>query len=121
MARSLKGAMGLMQLMPSTAVQFGVTNAYDPVQNIRAGVAYLRRLLDRYSHNEELAWRPTVRGTAAVKRSVPSRLIARLATTSRKFAAGPEACRHRRGLQNCQLKDGRETVRYTNVAGQARQ
>lgn len=54
-ARSRKGAMGLMQLMPSTAVQMGVRDPYDPWDNIRGGVAYLRHLLDRYKDNEELA------------------------------------------------------------------
>jgi hypothetical protein len=54
-AQSRKGAMGLMQLMPSTAALMGVRDPYDPAQNIRAGVAYLRRLLDKYDENEELA------------------------------------------------------------------
>ena len=54
-AQSRKGALGLMQLMPATAAQMGVRDPYDPAQNIRAGVAYLRRLLDRYDDNEELA------------------------------------------------------------------
>jgi soluble lytic murein transglycosylase-like protein len=54
-ARSPKGAMGLMQLMPATMRQFGVKDAYNPVENVRAGVAYLRKLLDRYENNETLA------------------------------------------------------------------
>ena len=44
-AVSPKGAAGLMQLMPATAVTFGVTNRFEVEQNIRAGVAYLRHLL----------------------------------------------------------------------------
>ena len=44
-AVSNKGAVGLMQLMPATAVTFGVTNRFEIEQNIRGGVAYLARLL----------------------------------------------------------------------------
>ncbi|HSF15602.1 MAG TPA: lytic transglycosylase domain-containing protein [Vicinamibacteria bacterium] len=47
-AQSHKGARGLMQLMPATARQYGVENVYDPWQNIRAGTAHLRGLIDEF-------------------------------------------------------------------------
>jgi hypothetical protein len=47
-ALSHKGASGLMQLMPPTARRFGVTDIYDPQQNIDAGIKYMRWLLDKF-------------------------------------------------------------------------
>ncbi|HET7712509.1 MAG TPA: lytic transglycosylase domain-containing protein, partial [Thermoanaerobaculia bacterium] len=52
---SHKGARGLMQLMPATAVRFGVTDSFDPVANIHAGTKYLRWLLNRFEGNADLA------------------------------------------------------------------
>lgn len=47
-ARSPAGALGLMQLMPATARALGVTDPFDPVQNVEAGARYLRQQLDRF-------------------------------------------------------------------------
>jgi len=47
-ATSSKGAQGLMQLMPAVQTQFGVTNPYDPQQNVTAGTRLLKQLLDQY-------------------------------------------------------------------------
>lgn len=53
-ARSRQGATGLMQLMPETARRFGARNRLDPGQNIRAGVRYLRMLMDLFDNDLEL-------------------------------------------------------------------
>ncbi len=53
-ARSRQGAAGLMQLMPETARRFGARNRLDPGQNIRAGVRYLRMLMDLFDNDLEL-------------------------------------------------------------------
>ncbi len=55
MAVSPAGAQGLMQLMPKTAAEMGVTDPFDPRQNILGGCRYLSRLLDRYQGNLRLA------------------------------------------------------------------
>ena len=54
-ATSYKGASGLMQLMPATARRFGVTEIYNPRQNIEAGVKYMRWLLDTFNQDVVLA------------------------------------------------------------------
>jgi soluble lytic murein transglycosylase-like protein len=66
-ARSKKGAMGLMQLMPSTARQYSVSDPYDPQSNIEAGIKHLKSLLDRLP-SLKLAIAAYNAGEAAVQR-----------------------------------------------------
>lgn len=54
-ATSYKGASGLMQLMPGTAKRFGVTDIYDPEQNIMAGTKYMKFLLNKFGGDVNLA------------------------------------------------------------------
>jgi hypothetical protein len=68
LARSSKGAQGLMQLMPDTARQLGVSNAFDPRQNIFAGVRYLRILLDMFQGDVALATAAYNGGASNVQR-----------------------------------------------------
>jgi soluble lytic murein transglycosylase-like protein len=118
-ARSPKGAMGLMQLMPSTAKLFGVKNAFDPAENVRAGVAYLRELLDRYQNNEELALAAYNAGPAAVDKhgqSVPPyRETQNYVAQINKMAARPIEKRDKSIYKMTETTaDGRPIVRYTD-------
>jgi len=54
-AVSPAGAMGLMQLMPSTAKRFGVSDPFNPEENVRAGTEYMKKLIKKYSGNKVLA------------------------------------------------------------------
>ncbi|MFQ5993745.1 MAG: lytic transglycosylase domain-containing protein [Acidiferrobacterales bacterium] len=66
-ARSRKGASGLMQLMPDTAHRYGVSDIYDPVQNVRAGVRYLSELIEQFNNKMHLVLAAYNAGEGAVK------------------------------------------------------
>jgi soluble lytic murein transglycosylase-like protein len=68
-AVSKRGAVGLMQLMPATATRFGVSNPYDPRENVHAGARYLKFLIDRFGQDVRLALAAYNAGEEAVDRN----------------------------------------------------
>ena len=68
-AVSNRGAVGLMQLMPATAARFGVSNRYDPGQNVRGGALYLGFLIKRFDQNVRIALAAFNAGEDAVDRN----------------------------------------------------
>jgi soluble lytic murein transglycosylase-like protein len=68
-AVSKRGAVGLMQLMPATATRFGVSNPYDPKQNVHGGARYLKFLIDRFGQDIRLALAAYNAGEEAVDRN----------------------------------------------------
>ena len=118
-ARSPKGALGLMQLMPATIHQFGVSNPFNPRENLRAGVAYLRQLLDRYQNNEELALAAYNAGPGAVDKhgqNVPPYRETRnyVAQINQMAPRRPIEPRGTRIYKVIQTIEGRLSVRYTD-------
>jgi len=106
-ARSYKGASGLMQLMPGTAQRFGVTNIYDPAQNIEGAARYLRFLLDQFNGDVSLVLAgynagenavvnsgykiPRYRETQNYVRSITARYDSAKNRTAARPSAGPAA------------------------------
>jgi soluble lytic murein transglycosylase-like protein len=117
-AISPKGAMGLMQLMPATAARFGVIDAFNPAENIRGGVSYLKQLLDRYANNEQLALAAYNAGPLAVDKhgsQVPPY------KETQDYVRRINALRGLQGAPGItiykwtDIVDGRPVARYSNV------
>ena len=68
-AVSKRGAVGLMQLMPATAIRFGVSNPFDPRENVHAGARYLKFLMERFGQDVRLALAAYNAGEEAVERN----------------------------------------------------
>jgi soluble lytic murein transglycosylase-like protein len=117
-ARSVKGAMGLMQLMPETAKVYRVLDAYNPAENIRAGVAYLKSLMTRYDNDVSLALAAYNAGPNAVEkygRTVPPyketrSYVARI----KKDADATPAVNPNVIYKVTRVVNGHETVSYSN-------
>lgn len=116
-ARSHKGAMGLMQLMPATAAELGVTDAYDPEQNIRGGVSYLKTLLVKYDQNEELALAAYNAGPGAVQKygAVPPYRETREYIARIKSNANVRPAPARTLFRKIEVIDGREVTTFSTT------
>jgi soluble lytic murein transglycosylase-like protein len=116
-AVSNKGAMGLMQLMPATAAELGVSDPFDPSENIRGGVTYLKGLLRKFEHNIELALAAYNAGPNAVARygAIPPYRETR-DYVSRITKAVDVAPKPKQIFRTTEIVNGREVIRYSTVA-----
>lgn len=118
-ARSPKGALGLMQLMPATIRSYGVRDPFNPAENVHAGVAYLRNLLDRYDNNEELALAAYNAGPGAVDnhgQTIPPYRETKdyVAHVNRLAGDRPIQIRGNTMYKTTQYVDGRAVTLYTD-------
>jgi hypothetical protein len=110
--------MGLMQLMPGTAADYRVIDAFDPAENIRAGVAYLKSLMTRFKDDISLALAAYNAGPRAVEKygnTVPPyketrNYVSRIRSNSGSTGVAPAS----QVFRTVQMVDGHERVRYTN-------
>lgn len=117
-AVSVKGAMGLMQLMPATARSYNVLDAFDPAENIRAGVAYLKSLLVKYRENLELALAAYNAGPGAVAKygdSVPPYRETRNYVKKIRGAVDAAPPKKIRIYRTIEIVDGREVPRFSTT------
>jgi soluble lytic murein transglycosylase-like protein len=108
-AVSSKGAMGLMQLMPPTARQYGVRDVFDPRENIKGGVKYLRDLMELYESNTNLVLAAYNAGQSAVAKygGIPP---------YRETIDYIEKIK-RNGFRESTIRSGREIYRYVDERG----
>jgi soluble lytic murein transglycosylase-like protein len=117
-ARSAKGALGLMQLMPATIQQYGVRNPFNPDDNLRAGAAYLKQLLDRFENNEQLALAAYNAGPSAVDRHgqtvPPYRETQNYVSRINQITGHPIERRAKQIYKTMVIVDGRPVSRYSD-------
>lgn len=139
LAVSHAGAQGLMQLMPATAERFGVTNAFVPEQNIKAGTKYLSWLLKRFNGNTRFALAGYNAGEGKVDRyhGIPpyketQKYVVRVmanyqALSSIAFTSQPVTNLKlptrqaiKKGVQKSQLKSAHKTIRISGSSTRVR-
>jgi hypothetical protein len=115
-ATSHKGAMGLMQLMPATAAELGVSDPYNPSENIRGGVAYLKGLLVKFQQNVELALAAYNAGPTAVTKygAIPPYKETRNSVT--RITTAVDAIPKGKNIyKTTEIVNGREITRLSTV------